>query len=368
MKSKLELLRMIAEYLNEETDRNRMLNHALKLLVENSEFDTGWIFFINNKGEHDLAAHYNLPVGLKENNFEKMFDGKCWCVNQYNRNNLKKATNIIACSRLERVFRENSDKNEAITHHATVPLISSEESFGILNVATKNIKEYDKDTLDLLESVAFQIGSALKRIELTKIEKENARIQERQRLARDLHDSINQTIFSINIMSNAGVRIAKSDEMKSTLEKIESTSKYAMNEMKALIWQLKPIGLENGLVDALKEYSELIGIDLNIDIDGFYYLPDQSEVEVFRVIQEVLNNTSKHSNVTTSDVKLLATDDLFSIMVKDKGTGFDVSTVKRQNGLTNMKERIEKLGGVLNVHSKLNEGTTIRFTIPIKRE
>lgn len=366
MKSKIELLRMIAEYLNQETNRDTMLNEALKLLIDNSEFDTGWIFFIDKNGEHDLAAHYNLPVGLKENDYEKLFNGKCWCVNQYNRDNLKNATNIIACSRLEKLMREDASKNEGITHHATVPLISSGDSFGILNVASKYVKAYDKDTLDLLESVAFQIGSTLKRIELTKIEKENARIQERQRLARDLHDSISQTIFSINIMSNAGVRIAESEEMKSTLQKIESTSKYAMNEMKALIWQLKPIGLENGLVDALKEYAALIHIELSIDIDGFYQLPDNSEIEVFRVIQEALNNTSKHSSVNKSDVKIIVSEGVFSVVVRDEGDGFNMKEVTRQHGLKNMKARVERLGGLFSVKSDVGQGTTIRFTIPIE--
>ncbi len=116
---------------------------------------------------------YRLPPSLEKEQYHHLCDGKCWCVNKYNNRELKTATNIFVCSRLEKARMDYPGENMGITHHATVPLISGEESFGLLNVASPYREQFTQDELDLLESVAFQIGSTLKRIELTAQEQEN---------------------------------------------------------------------------------------------------------------------------------------------------------------------------------------------------
>ncbi|WP_428417174.1 GAF domain-containing sensor histidine kinase [Phocicoccus schoeneichii] len=369
MKTKLQLLKDIAEFLNEETNKDRMLQGALEMLIDNSEFATGWVFFINNDGVHELGAHYNLPNGLTNDDNSHLVDGKCWCVNQYNRNNLEKATNIFVCSRLEKAARAYLDENNGITHHATVPLMSGGESYGLLNVATPYIEEFSQEELDLLESVAFQIGSTLKRIELNRREQENILVQERQRLARDLHDSVNQMLFSINIMSNGLKRLDDIDKIKTTLSSIEGTSKYAMREMKALIWQLKPIGLENGMIQAIEHYANLLGVDVDIEINGFYDLDDKSETQIFRVIQESLNNIKKHSGVTEAKITMLNHDADFFLSVHDDGRGFVIDKDHPYNhGIKNMKERVTQIGGMFNIKSDLGKGTTITVKIKKKRE
>lgn len=369
MKTKLQLLKDIAEFLNEETNKNRMLQGALKLLIDNSEFETGWIFFINNEGQHKLGAHYHLPKGLMNEDFKHMIEGKCWCVNQYNRGNLDKATNIFVCSRLERAARAYENENNGITHHATVPLMSGGESYGLLNVATPYVEEFSQEALDLLESVAFQIGSTLKRIDLNLREQENILVQERQRLARDLHDSVNQMLFSINIMSNGLKRLEDIDKIKATLSSIEDTSKYAMREMKALIWQLKPIGLENGMVQAIEHYAELLNLKVTINIAGFYDLDDKSESEIFRVIQESLNNIKKHSKVNEAIIHFENRGNELYLTIRDKGQGFVIDAKHPYNhGIKNMNERVEQIGGVFNIQSTINEGTEITVILKKKRE
>src|SRR5699024_9342729 len=128
--------------------------------------------------------------------------------------------------------------------------VCSSDLFGLLNIATPETKRYSEEDLELLESVAFQIGSAIKRIILTDQEKEAARINERNRLARDLHDSVNQMLFSLKITAHAAKGITDHEEAKKAFQTIEETSQSAVNEMRALIWQLKPVGLENGLISA----------------------------------------------------------------------------------------------------------------------
>ena len=146
--TRLALLKEIAEFLNVETETYSMMQGALKSLIQGSEFTTGWIFFINEHGKHELSAHYQLPPTLQHDSNTYLCNDKCWCVNKFNKGELSNATNIVACSRLEKAAREMPDENDNITHHATVPLISGDESVGLLNVATPYSTKFQKDELD----------------------------------------------------------------------------------------------------------------------------------------------------------------------------------------------------------------------------
>lgn len=365
MKSKLQLLKDIAEFLNEETNLETMLNGALRELINHTEFETGWVFFINREGEHELVAQYKLPPSLEKSECHYLKDGSCWCVRAYHKNQLETATNIFVCSRLEKAQLEFPGENNGITHHATMPLISGQESFGLLNVASPNREQFDKDELALLEAVAFQIGSTLKRIELTAKEKESVVIKERQRLARDLHDSVNQMLFSIGITSHAAKSLSESNKINDALTSIETTSKHAMREMKALIWQLKPIGLENGILYAIESYSSLIGVDVTIELDGFYNVSDAVEIELYRIIQESLNNVMKHSGTDQAEVKMTANDNKLETIVKDTGSGFStVNNTETSYGFSNMRERIRKLGGEFHIETEIGRGTAVRVVVP----
>ena len=360
MKSKLQLLKDIAEFLNTETHRQSMIDGALKMLIDHSNFQTGWIFFINEDGKHELSAHYQLPPTLQHDNNTYLCNDKCWCVNKFNKGELSNATNIVACSRLEKAAREMPKANDNITHHATVPLISGDESFGLLNVASPYSTEFQKDELDLLESVAFQLGSTLKRLDLTTREKENMIIKERQRLARELHDSVNQILFSIGITSHAGKALKDSEQTSLAFERIESTSKYAMKEMKALIWQLKPIGLENGVIEAVKHYAKILDLNIEITVNGFYNIADDMEIELYRIVQEALNNVRKHAGTKDAQILLEITEEELMLVISDMGTGFiPAEKIGLSHGLTNMHERVHKMSGELEIKSATGQGTTL---------
>lgn len=366
MTDKLRVLKEIAEFLNEETDKFEMIQGVLNLLIDNTNYDTAWVIFINDEGKHELIGHYQLPERLEENNYEYLKNGSCWCVQKFNNNELLKASNIIACSRLEKANRNHPITEDTITHHATVPLLSGDERYGILNVGQKNKRIYEEDELNLLESIGFQIGSTLRRIELNDQEKETMIVRERQRLARELHDSVNQMLFSISITANAAQTLTSVDKMHNTFQHVETTSRHAMREMKALIWQLKPIGLENGLISAVEHYADLIQIDVNISIDGFYKVPDLIETQLYRIIQEALNNVRKHAETNVANIHIKFDDENMQVIIDDDGIGFDLKVVKPEDqGLKNMKERTDKIGGQFDITSHENVGTTIRLDFKI---
>lgn len=362
--TRLALLKEIAEFLNEETELQSMMDGALDYLIEGSDFTTGWIFFIDETGAHTLASHRSLPKALTNHHCKYMVEGTCWCVQSYHNKKLTKASNIINCSRINLASREFATETEDITHHATVPLKSGTEQFGLLNVATPHTDHYSDEDLELLESVAFQIGSAIKRIDLTDQEKEAARINERNRLARDLHDSVNQMLFSLKLTAHAAGQMAQDDVSKRAFSQIEMTSQNAVNEMRALIWQLKPVGLEKGLVHALKQYADLIGIDIHVSVSGLIDLENKIETNVYRIIQEAMNNTKKHAGTDEIYVKFYQDDEKLEITITDDGVGFDPNTVdeRAHHGILNIKQRVKILKGQLTLSTE--NGTTLFVQVP----
>ena len=363
--SNIELLKEIAELINEETDMEQMLQGALRKLLEGTIFETGWIFFINEKGKQELIAHENLPKSLEKNDCRHLQKGGCWCVSRYRNGELQKASNIIECQRIENAHKKDVN-DEGITHHATVPLQSGQERFGLLNVATANTVRFEEGELALLESVAFQIGSAIKRILLTKQEQQVALVQERNRLARDLHDSVNQLLFAVTLTARGGVEMTDQVEVKDTFKEIQYLTQEALTEMRALIWQLRPKGLETGIIEGLKGYGDILGLSLSIKVKGVIQLPAKVEETLFRITQEALNNIRKHSGVVKAEIYMTVTTTDVLLVVKDEGCGFHMKDLKSlpSIGLQSMKDRANSIGGTVDWVTEVNKGTEILVRLP----
>ncbi|MEH7273564.1 GAF domain-containing sensor histidine kinase [Neobacillus vireti] len=361
------ILKEIAELLNEGTDSKTVLEGVLKKLLHLTGLQTGWIFLIDEQGDHQLAANVSLPEPLAHNNNFRMCTGDCWCVSRYNNGKLNKAVNIIECQRIENVLLEKAGDTAGLTHHATVPLRAGNEKFGLLNVGSPYKTHFEKDELALLEAVAFQIGTALKRIKLTQREQETALISERNRLARDLHDSVNQLLFSLSLTARAGREMTDNEEVKQTFSYIQDLAQDALGEMRALIWQLKPQGLEYGIISALTGYAEMLGLTLEAKLSGISSFPEKVEEALWRIGQEALGNCKKHSQTAHVTLFLNRSRDFVTMTIQDDGCGFyyDEKLELPSFGLKNMKLRTEALNGTFLLTSEPGKGTEIEIQIPI---
>ncbi|WP_107841484.1 GAF domain-containing sensor histidine kinase [Metasolibacillus meyeri] len=364
--SNITILKEIAELLNEETEMIPMLKGALFKFLSGTKFDTGWIFFIDNKGKSKLVAHENLPEALAKNGCQHLSRGGCWCVSRYRNNELMKASNIIECQRIESAMVDSDDDTGGITHHATVPLQSGQERFGILNVASQNTVRFTEEELELLESVAFQMGSAIKRIHLTNEQQEIALVQERNRLARDLHDSVNQLLFSVTLTSRAGIEMSDQPEIKETFKEIQELTQEALTEMRALIWQLRPKGLESGLIEAIKVYAEMLGLKLIVNVSGVIQLPSRIEETLFRIAQEGLNNIRRHAGVKIAELYVTVTQTDILLVIKDEGRGFVIDPKVRipSVGIQSIKDRAHAIGGTADWVSEIGKGTELLIRLP----
>ena len=138
-----------------------------------------------------------------------------------------------------------------------------------------------------------------------------ALVKERNRLARDLHDSVNQLLFSVTLTARAGIEMTDDCEVKETFKEIQHLTQDALTEMRALIWQLRPKGLENGLLEAMKVYAEMLGLKLHVTVSGVLQFPSRIEETLFRVAQEALNNVRRHAGVLERHCILLLRQQIF---------------------------------------------------------
>ena len=204
--------------------------------------------------------------------------------------------------------------------------------------------------------------------------KEQVIEQERRRIARVLHDSVSQQLFAAMMMISAlNERADKFDEKEQKqLKMIEHVLSQAQSEMRALLLHLRPISLESkslksGIEGLLVELQTKVQMKIHWDIEDVK-LPEGVEDHLFRIAQELLSNTLRHSHATTLEVYLRQLDSTVLFKIEDNGVGFNSEEILPGSyGINNMKERVQGLGGQVRIVSFPNQGTTIEIKIPLSR-
>jgi signal transduction histidine kinase len=234
-------------------------------------------------------------------------------------------------------------------------------------------------TLCLAAIVSERRRAGLELAESQRREGERAAL-ERQRIARDLHDSVSQSLFSTALHLRAarhalaGAGLDAGGPVGEELNEIGQLTRGALAEMRALILELRPGALtEEGLVAALTKQASALGAreGLVIEVDGpGERLPLRPEVEeqLYRLGQEALANVVKHARASSAAVRIATDGDTVSMQVSDGGRGFDPAAVGREHfGLRSMQGRVADLGGRLEVISAPGRGTTLRVEVPAQR-
>jgi signal transduction histidine kinase len=200
----------------------------------------------------------------------------------------------------------------------------------------------------------------------------NARHHERSRIARELHDSISQELFSLSVMSGGLRRALPADSpLLPAVQTMERTAGDSMREMQALLLELRPIALgEVGLVTALdgicRAYRERLGVCVQADLVPLA-LPASAEHAVLRVAQEALANAVKHSGAGLIRLRLDGDEDRVTVEVSDDGAGFDARGASDAGlGLRAMRDRMAELGGTLDIDSEPGAGTVVRAVFPLR--
>jgi signal transduction histidine kinase len=219
------------------------------------------------------------------------------------------------------------------------------------------------------QKLVQDLQEANKRLELQSRQQEHlAADRERQRLARELHDSVTQTIFSMTLTAQSALLLLDLDPSRVTgqLEKLDQLAQSAMSEMQELILSLASQAISGGgLVSALQhhlaEHRRIYNLEVLLEVDGNDTLDPSEETSLFRIVQEALNNIVKHANVTRAVVRMHLYEPVW-IEVEDSGSGFDPREISGSGkiGLIGMRERANEIGWYLQVISKPGAGTCIR--------
>jgi len=262
------------------------------------------------------------------------------------------------------------------------PLRVGGTSIGVLWVGDTRARRFDPDDVPLIEALANQAALAIEHARLEQRSHEAVVLEERARLARDLHDSVTQSLFSLGMLARA----AKTQHEKGapalagTLERIGTLAQQALTEMRALLFELRPSVLaEEGLAAALERLtaSYRVRFDLPVRFVGSaeadVRLPDEVETALFRIAQEALNNAAKHAHATEVVVTMTVAERQLCVMVEDNGRGFDIEAARAAGsagadggmGMRTMRERATAAGITLRITGGPGRGTRVWMAAPL---
>jgi signal transduction histidine kinase len=217
---------------------------------------------------------------------------------------------------------------------------------------------------------------------LRKSEMEKAVAAERSRLARELHDSVTQSLYSLTLLAVAGQRMIQAEDLQQIAgnqARLGEIAQQALQEMRLLVYELRPLALESeGLIGALEQRLETVerraGIQARVLVvgdarqgKGEVELAPDLEEELHRIAQEALNNALKHAGASQVALSLRVAEESVALEVADNGQGFDVADMHDTGGLglISMQERADKIGGQLTIHSTPGKGTRVMVTVPL---
>lgn len=266
--------------------------------------------------------------------------------------------------------------SEAFDVYIGVPIVANDEIRGVFSVLSEDMGRYAaEEEMALLASVGEQLGVVVENARLRQKAEQLVILEERNRLARDLHDSVTQSLYSVTLFAEAGRNLFHSGEHERAnhlFEDVLETAQQALKEMRLLVHRLRPSLLEtDGLVRALQHRLRAVegraGVKNQLVLKGHLEMNSEVEEALYHVAQEALNNAIKHA--IASEVKVSLHQDghgIVALSVTDNGKGFDPEIAAEAGGLglISMRERIEKLGGTVSVNSVIGQGTTVQTTLP----
>ncbi len=253
-----------------------------------------------------------------------------------------------------------------------VPLRSRGRTLGVLSLLGEAGRRFGDEEISLLTHIADEVGIAVENAQLYRQAEQLAVMRERQRLARELHDSVTQALYSLTLLSEAARRMASSGQLQQArepLHRLNAIAQQALKEMRLLVFELRPLVLKReGLIGALQHRLDAVegraGVEARLLVQGEPRLPGEVEEGLYRIAQEALNNALKHAAASAVTVTIDAHDDMVSMRVTDDGAGFDPQTASAGGGmgLTTMRERAEKMGARLEIASTPGQGTAVSVT------
>ncbi|MBN1316946.1 MAG: GAF domain-containing sensor histidine kinase, partial [Anaerolineales bacterium] len=256
-----------------------------------------------------------------------------------------------------------------------IPLRIGNRMIGTLDVQSRHPDEFSREDVLVIQSLGDQIAIAIENTRLVEQSQELAVLEERTRLARELHDSVAQSLFSIDLSARAVSTYLKKNRTKADeeLQQLRKTAHDALQEMRSLIFGLRPVSFQDtGLIEAIRDEigrlqqrgeSEIFLVE-----GGICPLAARTEHHLFRITQEAVRNALVHAHAGKITIQIDYDDRWVHLSVHDDGQGFDVQQVLNRRtknyGLVGLAERVEMLHGELEIDSSPGNGARIDVRLP----
>ena len=362
----LETINSISEVVSRSLNIDEVLENALEKLLEVTRMDAG------------VAYRLNRGTGLFELMASSGFSDRYTAKNRYLPQDFigydaeEKRGKVVA-SFIEDYPVESIKAAlmaEGVKVAVRFPLVSKGKMLGYIGLSKWSPEMVNENEKKILAGIGQQISIALENALLYEQAEETAVTAERNRLARDLHDAVTQTLFSASLIAEVLPELYRLHPKEAAVRTLElrELSRGALAEMRTLLLELRPSALAQvSLSDLLKQLTEsAVGrsrLPVRLSVEGTRELPADVKIAFYRIVQEALNNVVKYSNAKEVKLELLQTTSFIEVSVRDNGVGFEVDQVTANHfGLRIMRERADSIGAELRIVSEIGQGTHVTVT------
>jgi PAS domain S-box-containing protein len=364
-----EVTATINEFIDLQVTLERLLEKTLEIVGS----QVGLLHLLDEEGRAlRLAVQQGLPPGLAGYLKAQPQENTLWD-RVINGNQTLVVPDLLSTVADQRIAQ--ATYLSGVPTYIGVPIHAKGRLLGVLSVFGESVQKFSAEDIALLAVIADHIGVALETARLRQRAEQAAVMEERQRLARELHDSVTQALYSLTLFAEAGQDSIHTDDLPQAehlLGRLGETAQQALKEMRLLIYELRPLTLQQeGLAGALRQRLESVErrarVETQLVIDTPLELPADVEQSLYRIAQEALNNALKHSAATQVTIHIGMEDRILRLEVIDNGQGFDLEAFKDRTGigLASMRERAESLGGRLLIDSVPGQGTCVGVLIPL---
>ncbi len=363
----LSVLYDIASVASASNDLETILSYVLERVLAVMACKKGFIHLVE-KDENVLrmVAQYGLDISSRAQ--LRMVSVDSGLIGRV----LKTEKPLVIPNLAEEIDALKSIPPSLLHSYLGIPIRAKGSVMGVFSLLGPAGRDFRPEKITLLTSIAEQVGVAVENARLYKQAGDLAVIAERQRLARDLHDSVTQSLYSLTLFAETGRRLIQRRELDAAeryLQRLSETAQHALKEMRMLVYELRPLALaQDGLLQTLQKRLDAVerraGVKAHLIADASIDLPLAVERELYHIILEALNNALKHSSANAVVVEISMTGENVQAKVIDNGVGFEPEQAVQQGGmgLSSMRERCANLGASLDIISTPGHGATISVT------
>lgn len=371
---RLASLNAIGDVLNAAPTFEEAAPEALRRLLPRVGVSTAWLFLSNveegdtHEGTFRLVAASGVPPALAADDAAALRGPGCECQTMLKRGRLDRGINMVTCSRL----RDATGDKGGLKIHASVPLLGRAGPVGILNLAAPGEDRFDDETLAFLAAVGRQLAVSFERSRLLAERTEHVRytaaLEERQRLAQQMHDSLAQLLFAADLSLQVAEQHPAPERRAEAAADAGDSVRKALAELRSLVEVMRPADVSAGLRPALQRLAMRSGAALRVQLEAAEADPPPKIADaLFRVAQEAVHNTLRHAAARTLWLRLERTPEGLRLVVEDDGIGFGddpAGAVGRGLGLAGMRDRAAALGGVLALGTRPEGGARVSVEVP----